>query len=98
VIDIRTPAGSRYDYLHRYTPGLSEHVIPAPLPGEVYRGVQQTAVAAHRVLGCRHLSRADFVVSGAGRIALLEVNTVPGMTPTSLYRTRRATRVTLSTR
>lgn len=85
LIDIRTPAGSWYDYEHRYTPGLSEHVIPAPLPDDVYARVQETAVAAHSVIGCRHLSRVDFVVSGAGRIALLEVNTMPGMTPTSLY-------------
>ena len=85
LIDIRTPPGTWYDYEHRYTPGLSEHVIPAPLPEEVYRRVQDTAVAAHRLLGCRHLSRADFVVAADGRIALLEVNTMPGMTPTSLY-------------
>lgn len=85
LIDIRTPPGAWYDYAHRYTPGLSEHVIPAPLPPAVYQQVQQAAVAAHRVLGCRHLSRADFVAGADGRIALLEVNTMPGMTPTSLY-------------
>jgi D-alanine-D-alanine ligase len=85
LIDIRTPADSWYDYEHRYTPGLSEHIIPAPLAGDVYARVQQTAVAAHSVIGCRHLSRVDFVVSAAGRVALLEVNTMPGMTPTSLY-------------
>jgi D-alanine-D-alanine ligase len=85
LIDIRTPADSWYDYQHRYTPGLSEHIIPAPLPADVYVRVQETAVAAHSVIGCRHLSRVDFVVSAAGRIALLEVNTMPGMTPTSLY-------------
>lgn len=85
LIDIRTPADSWYDYEHRYTPGLSEHIIPAPLADDVYARVQQTAVAAHSVIGCRHLSRVDFVVSAAGRVALLEVNTMPGMTPTSLY-------------
>ncbi|MDR0345082.1 MAG: D-alanine--D-alanine ligase [Nocardiopsaceae bacterium] len=85
LIDIRTPAETWYDYQHRYTAGLSEHVIPAPLPESVYRLVQETAVSAHQVLGCRHLSRVDFVVSPAGRVALLEVNTMPGMTPTSLY-------------
>jgi D-alanine-D-alanine ligase len=84
VIEIRTPPGTWYDYEHRYTAGLSEHVIPAPLPGDVYQRVQEAALAAHILLGCRHLSRADFV-AGGGRIALLEVNTMPGMTPTSLY-------------
>jgi D-alanine-D-alanine ligase len=85
VIDIRTPGNSWYDFEHRYAPGLSEHVIPAPLPPDVYASVQELAVRAHVTLGCRDLSRVDFVVEPNGRIALLEVNTLPGMTPTSLY-------------
>jgi D-alanine-D-alanine ligase len=85
LIDVRTPPGAWYDYAHRYTPGLSEHVIPAPLPPAAYRAVQESALAAHRVLGCRHLSRADFIVTADEQITLLEVNTMPGMTPTSLY-------------
>jgi D-alanine-D-alanine ligase len=85
VIDIRTPGDSWYDFEHRYTVGLSEHLIPAPLPQDVYDSVQDIAVRAHAALGCRDLSRVDFVVEPGGRIALLEVNTLPGMTPTSLY-------------
>src|SRR3954463_755811 len=85
VIDIRTPGDSWYDFEHRYGVGLSEHVIPAPLPADVYARVQELAVEAHVTLGCRDLSRVDFLVEPAGRIVLLEVNTLPGMTPTSLY-------------
>jgi D-alanine-D-alanine ligase len=85
VIDIRTPGDSWYDFEHRYTVGLSEHLIPAPLPQDVYDEVQSAAVRAHVSLGCRDLSRVDFVVEPEGRIVLLEVNTLPGMTPTSLY-------------
>jgi D-alanine-D-alanine ligase len=85
VIEVRTPPRSWYDYAHRYTPGLSEHVIPAPLASDVYANVQRFAVQAHRGLGCRDLSRADFVVTDDGSPYLLEVNTLPGMTPTSLY-------------
>jgi D-alanine-D-alanine ligase len=85
VIDIRTPGDSWYDFEHRYTVGLSEHVIPAPLPEDVYAEVQDLAVRAHTTLGCRDLSRVDFVVEPEGRTVLLEVNTLPGMTPTSLY-------------
>jgi D-alanine-D-alanine ligase len=85
VIDIRTPGDSWYDFDHRYTVGLSEHVIPAPLPEDVYAAVQDLAVRAHVTLGCRDLSRVDFVVEPGGRSVLLEVNTLPGMTPTSLY-------------
>ena len=85
VIDIRTPGDSWYDFDHRYTVGLSEHIIPAPLPEDVYDAVQDLAVQAHVTLGCRDLSRVDFVVEPGGRSVLLEVNTLPGMTPTSLY-------------
>lgn len=85
VVEIRTPAESWYDYEHRYTPGLSEHLIPAPVDAERYRRLQEIAVAAHIALGCRDLSRADFILPAAGEPILLEVNTLPGMTPTSLY-------------
>ncbi|MEE2893189.1 MAG: D-alanine--D-alanine ligase [Pseudomonadota bacterium] len=84
VIEIATPDGTWYDYEHRYTAGESDHIIPARLPAATLAELQRIAVVAHRRLGCRDLSRADFVVS-AKRIVLLEVNTLPGMTPTSLY-------------
>ncbi len=85
IIEIRTPPDSWYDYEHRYTPGLSDHLIPAPLPADQYKRVQEIALKAHQVLGCRDLSRADFVVPKTGEPILLEVNTLPGMTPTSLF-------------
>lgn len=85
VVEIKTPPGSWYDYEHRYTPGLSDHLIPAPLPAAQYQRVQEIAVRAHQALGCRDLSRADFVVPKHGEPILLEVNTIPGMTPTSLF-------------
>lgn len=85
VVEITTPAGSWYDYEHRYTPGLSEHIMPAPLPDEQYRRTQEVAVLAFESLGCRDLSRADFVVPDEGEPIILEINTMPGMTPTSLF-------------
>ena len=84
IIEVRTPPGSWYDYQHRYTEGLSEHIVPAPLPDAQYRRVEEMTRIAHQVLGCRDLSRADFIVP-EGEPVLLEVNTLPGMTPTSLY-------------
>lgn len=84
VIEITTPEGTWYDFDHRYTVGWSEHLMPADLPDQQTEALQQVAVAAHRALGCRDLSRADFVVT-EDQIYLLEVNTLPGMTPTSLY-------------
>jgi D-alanine-D-alanine ligase len=69
-----------YDYQAKYTPGLTEFHVPARLPGAVYRKVQETAVLAHRVLGCRGWSRVDAIVDRAGTPFVLEVNTLPGMT------------------
>ena len=85
AIEIRTPPGSWYDFEHRYTRGLSEHVIPAEIAESQYRRVREIARKAHLALGCRDLSRVDFVVPPGGDPVLLEVNTLPGMTPTSLY-------------
>jgi D-alanine-D-alanine ligase len=85
VIEIRTASDEWYDYRNRYTPGRSEHVIPAPLPAFVLEELQAITLKAHRVLGLRDLSRADFLVTDSNDIVLLEVNTLPGMTPTSLF-------------
>jgi D-alanine-D-alanine ligase len=81
---ILSVAADWYDFTSRYAAGGSEHRCPAPLPEAVTRRVQQVAVAAHRALGARDLSRVDFVVADS-EVVLLEVNTLPGMTPTSLY-------------
>ncbi len=85
VIEIRTAAGAWYDTTNRYKAGASEHLIPAPLPAALTLELQNIAVAAHLALGLRDLSRADFIVDARDGIALLEVNSMPGMTPTSLY-------------
>ncbi len=77
------PKNEFYDYKAKYTPGLTEFHVPARLPGAVYRKVQETAVTAHRVLGCRGWSRVDAIVDRAGTPWVLEVNTLPGMTDLS---------------
>ena len=59
--------------------------VPADLAPEVTTELQRIAVAAHSALGLRDLSRADFLVDATNNVTLLEVNTLPGMTPTSLY-------------
>ncbi len=86
--EVRSPNDAFYTYEARYAPGRSEHLCPAPLGEALVQRVQEIAVAAHRALGCRDLSRADFVVGDANETAvvtLLEVNTMPGFTSTSLY-------------
>ena len=87
VIDI-VPAAGFYDYKAKYAPGGSAHVLPAQVPQEIYRKVQRCALEAHIALGCRGVSRADFRFNDAlgveDPLVLLEVNTQPGMTGTSL--------------
>lgn len=83
VIEIRAPNGF-FDFTAKYTPGATEYLVPAPLPPEVAQLVQTIGLMAHRALGCRHLSRADIILSKERVPVLLEVNTIPGFTPTSL--------------
>ncbi len=88
LIEILSPHDPFYSYEARYVPGRSTHVCPAALPQALTEKVQAIALEAHTALGCRDLSRVDFVVGDEGApeaIALLEVNTMPGMTATSLY-------------
>jgi len=73
-----------YDYRAKYEPGMSKHIVPAELPRKQYELAQSLALSAHRVLGCRGATRVDMVMDKEGKIYLLEVNTIPGMTETSL--------------
>lgn len=77
-----------YDYEAKYKTGGSRHIIPAPIDADTYAEVQRVTLAAHKALGCRGVSRADFRFDdtrpGKSELILLEVNTQPGMTPTSL--------------
>ena len=88
VIDIRAADGGWYDYHAKYAKGGSIHVLPANLKGNIYQFVQELALRAHRALGCRGVSRADFRYDdrpgGTGELIVMEVNTQPGMTETSL--------------
>ena len=74
-----------YDFDAKYTDGGSRHVIPADLPEEITQAALDGALKAHRALGCRGVTRSDFRFDEAkGRLVILETNTQPGMTPTSL--------------
>jgi D-alanine-D-alanine ligase len=81
------PVAGFYDYDAKYTDGLTEHVCPAEVPGDIARAMMEMALEAHRLLGCAGASRSDFrwdEQRGETGIYLLEVNTQPGMTPLSL--------------
>lgn len=85
VTEIRVADDEWYDFENRYAVGKSEHIIPASIDDACAQRLQAAALMAHAVLDLRDLSRADFILRDDGSFVLLEVNAMPGMTPTSLY-------------
>lgn len=73
-----------YSYEAKYKPGGSRHLVPAPIDHDLSARLQNLALTVHRLLGLRDVSRTDFIVSKEGRPTILEINALPGMTPTSL--------------
>lgn len=78
------PRNEFYDFESKYAAGGSEHLCPAPLSDELTELLQARACAAHRALGCRGVSRTDFIIDAQDEAWALETNTIPGMTATSL--------------
>lgn len=86
VIEIVPKKNKYYDYESKYALGGSDHIIPARISKEAEEQVKKWAIEAHRQLGCETLSRVDFIIPRDGSLpVILEVNTLPGMTETSLY-------------
>ncbi len=83
AIEIRPKSGF-YDYQAKYTDGLAEHLFPAPLPPTLYQEALGLSLAAHQALGCEGGTRVDLRLEESGDFYILEVNTLPGMTPLSL--------------
>ena len=83
VVEIRPHEGF-YDYANKYTKGASEYFCPAPLDENTARLVQETALRAHRALGLEVYSRVDILLRADSSLFVLEANTIPGMTETSL--------------
>lgn len=83
VIEI-VPKNAFYDFEAKYAAGMSDHIIPARLPAATRKTAQALALRAHHALGCQGATRVDFIVNRSGRMSVLEVNTIPGMTATSL--------------
>jgi D-alanine-D-alanine ligase len=85
VTEIRT-GNAFYDYDAKYSAGGSVHVVnPSDLPADIHGRAMADALTAHKLLGCRGVTRADFRYDpDTGRLVILEINTQPGMTPTSL--------------
>ena len=88
VIEIVPEAGQFYDYESKYAQGGSLHILPANIDPDLYKNIQECTLRAHQILGCRGVSRSDFryddTPHGSGEFIIMEVNTQPGMTRTSL--------------
>jgi D-alanine-D-alanine ligase len=83
VIELK-PHRKFYDYVAKYETGATEYLVPAPLPDKVCRRVQESALLAHKSLGCYGFSRVDMILNEENTPVVLEVNTIPGLTSTSL--------------
>ena len=84
IVEVRPKTGV-YDYQSKYTSGATEYLCPAPFDPETTTRIQTAAMGAFKVIGGRDYARVDVMVNGGGRPLVLEVNTLPGMTETSLF-------------
>ena len=83
IVEI-VPKGGFYDYDAKYTAGATDEIVPARISETLAAEARRIAQLCHRTLGCRGMSRTDMIITPEGQIYTLEVNTIPGMTPTSL--------------
>ncbi len=83
ILELRPTKSEWYDLEAKYTEGGTEFILPADLSEEVTRAIQDATLRAHVAAGCRGMSRIDFVVDGDNKFYILEINTIPGMTPLS---------------
>lgn len=87
ILELRPKMGLFYNYDAKYTDGMTEHLMPAPVPQNIEDHAKHIALKAHQILGCRGVSRADIRFDeskGVDGLILLEVNTQPGFTPLSI--------------
>jgi len=83
IVEI-VPSHGLYDYECKYNKGMTEYFCPAIIDKDLTKAIHESALKIHRLLGCRHYSRVDFRLDKNGRAWFLELNTLPGMTETSL--------------
>ncbi len=85
IVEIVPQGHEFYDYDAKYQPGGSRHEVPARIDSDLAHRLQMLALSTHRLLGLRDYSRTDFIVTSSGRPYILEINALPGLTPTSLF-------------
>lgn len=74
-----------FDYDSKYTSGGAEEIVPARIPKDLTKQIQDLAVAVYKLVGCRGFARIDFIITGKRIVYVLEINTIPGLTPMSLF-------------
>jgi D-alanine-D-alanine ligase len=84
IVEIK-PQNQFFDFEAKYQKGMTDYVVPAPLPADLARNIQAIALQAHEAIGCETYSRVDFRLDPANRPYILEINTIPGFTETSLF-------------
>jgi len=84
IVEVRPKKGA-YDYANKYTAGATEYLCPAPFESRVTERIQEAALGAFHAVGGRDYARVDVMVRASGEPVVLEVNTLPGMTETSLF-------------
>ena len=85
IVEIRPLTARFFDYEAKYTPGATDEICPAPISAALATELQDLGLRSHVALGCRHYSRTDFKLDAAGDVFVLETNTLPGLTPASLF-------------
>jgi len=78
------PKNKFYDYQAKYTKGMTDYIVPAPIDDAARREAQALALRTHQAIGCEDMSRVDFILAPDGKLYVLEINTIPGFTETSL--------------
>lgn len=84
VIEIVPVISDFFDYKAKYAVGGTDEIVPARVPEQIRKKIQALALKVHLALGCRGLTRSDFILNAKGELYFLEINTIPGLTPTSL--------------
>lgn len=85
IILIVPPEAEEFDYENKYNGRTQEIVNPPDVPDDIQRAAKELALHVHRLTGCRHLTRTDMIMTPAGELYVLEINTIPGMTEQSLF-------------
>ncbi len=85
LVEIKPKKGEFFDYDSKYSEGGADEIVPAPIPTDLTKSIQKSALTVYQLLGCRGFARVDFLLKEDNSFVVLEINTIPGLTPASLF-------------